>query len=134
MITPTPGRIVWFTPAARDTSLKHDDKTQPLAAIIACVHDERTVTLSVIDQRGVPHPRPSVALLQDDDQPSPLGYYAQWIPYQAKQAEKAAGPRREARELAINRLSPENRDSDSYLKEVARIAHFIENGTVEAAA
>lgn len=86
MILPTPGRVVWFTPAVHNDS-RHD-KSQPLAAIVSYVWHNRMVNLSVIDQNGTQHAQTSVALLQDGDAPHEGGYYAQWMPYQIGQAKK----------------------------------------------
>lgn len=86
MITPTPGRIVWFTPFSGDAEITSDG-TQPLAAIIAYVWNDRLVNLSVIDQNGNHHARTSVQLLQDEDV-SYGGATAQWMPYQVGQAKK----------------------------------------------
>ena len=93
MIKPTPGRIVWFTPADDDHLLTRIDRSQPLAAIVAYVWNDRLVNLSVIDQHGSHHPRTSVTLLQDDEVSGSDGHFAQWMPYQrdaAKMYEAAA--------------------------------------------
>ena len=82
MIKPTPGRIVWFTPADDDHLLTRIDRSQPLAAIVAYVWNDRLVNLSVIDQHGSHHPRTSVTLLQDDEVSGSDGHFAQWMPYQ----------------------------------------------------
>lgn len=86
MIHPTIGRVVWFQPAkAEHTPLK----SQPYAALVACVHSDRMVNLGGFDANGQPFSACSVTLLQDDDAAPAGGYYASWMPYQTKQAEKA---------------------------------------------
>jgi hypothetical protein len=87
MIKPTPGRIVWFTPSTSDDT--RSDKSQPLAAIVAYVWNDRLINLSVIDQHGMHHPRTSVQLLQDEDVGNEGGYFAQWMPYQKGQSPAA---------------------------------------------
>jgi hypothetical protein len=94
IIKPTVGRIVWFYP---DESFKglnpqynYLDKTQPLAAIVTYVWDDRCINLTVFDQASVPFARTSIILRQEDD-PKPEGYsYAEWMPYQVGQAKKHA--------------------------------------------
>ena len=88
MIKPTIGRVVWFQPADDDHLLTRIDRSQPLAAIVAYVWNDRLVNLSVIDQHGSHHPRTSVTLLQDDEVSGSDGHFAQWTPYQVGQAKK----------------------------------------------
>lgn len=85
VITPTPGRIVWYWPAPND-GIPAVNK-QPLAGIVASVHDDRRINLSVIDAYGNHHSRSNVLLLQDGDMPGP-GSFAEWMPYQKGQAAK----------------------------------------------
>jgi hypothetical protein len=86
MIKPTVGCVVLFTPARADD--KRDQKSQPLAAIVACVHGDRSVNLTVFEQSGRPSPAGylNVPLLQDDDEPREGGFYCEWMPYQKGQA------------------------------------------------
>lgn len=80
MITPTIGRIVWFTPPwNRD---ERRDTDQPLAAIVVYVYSDREVNLVVFGQDGYTEPRIGVSLLQDDDGIPTDTCYAQWMPYQ----------------------------------------------------
>lgn len=76
MIEPSNGRIVLFGP-------------EKLAAIVTHVHSERMVNLCVFSPEGIPIPRTSVPLLQDEDE-APIGThsYCQWMPYQKGQAAK----------------------------------------------
>lgn len=87
-IQPTPGRIVWYWPSANDgvPSLPG----QPLAAIVASVHTDRRVNLSVIDSYGNHHARGNVSLIQPDDiRPQPGSFnFAEWMPYQIGQKAK----------------------------------------------
>lgn len=88
MITPTIGRIVWFTPQKR-----HDlkgDRLQPFAAIVVYVHDDRRVNLAAWDQDGNPCRYVDVTLVQDDDE-KPEHRYAEWMPYRVAQAKKHEG-------------------------------------------
>lgn len=91
MIHPTPGRIVWFHPngITLPPNFAYSDSEQPLAAVIAYVHSDRMVNLSVFDQNGMGYSLADVTLLQDDDA-TPNGFaYAEWMPYQKGQAAKA---------------------------------------------
>lgn len=88
MISPTNGRIVWFTPASNAATADFAPGTK-LAAIVAHVHSDRCVNLAVFDANGVAHSRCSVTLLQDDDAAPDGGYFAEWMPYQIGQAKKA---------------------------------------------
>jgi hypothetical protein len=49
-ITPTPGRIIWYTPGTNDGITRNG--TEPLAAIVAAVLADGTVNLAVFDARG----------------------------------------------------------------------------------
>lgn len=89
MIQPTPGRVVWFHPNAAYPNIAQHDRSQPLAAMVAYVWSNRMVNLSVIDQNGASLAVTSVQLLQDDDVPHVGGAYAEWMPFQKGQAEKA---------------------------------------------
>lgn len=84
MIVPTPGRVVWFTPA----TAHHTDPKQPWAALITYVWSDRMVNLAAFDQNGCAQPKTSVTLLQDDDAKPEGGYFCSWMPYQVGQAKK----------------------------------------------
>jgi len=87
MISPTPGRVVWYMPGAERAALGGGDDV--LAAIVAYVHTDRLVNLAVFDVNGNVHSRTSVKLLQDDEQEDYLGQpHAVWMPYQKGQAAK----------------------------------------------
>lgn len=80
-IKPTPGRIVHYHPRA-DEGLPFIGG-QPLAAIIAAVHSDRMVNLTVLDANGHPHARQSVRLVQPADARSlTTGGYCEWMAYQ----------------------------------------------------
>lgn len=86
VISPTPGRIVWFYPAPHDGIGQIGG--QPLAAIVAGVHNDRLINLAVFDAYGNTQQRSNVTLAQpDEDRPS--GAHATWMPYQIGQAAKA---------------------------------------------
>ena len=87
MIIPTVGRVVWYRPNHAD-GIIHLDPTHPLAAMIACVLNERLVNLTVFDSNGTAFSRRSVPLLQDGDAASFRGPYCEWMPYQKGQAAK----------------------------------------------
>jgi hypothetical protein len=84
MIRPTVGRVVWYRPNGRE-ELNVLDPAQPLAAIVAFVHGDKMVNLSVIDHVGQRHAVERVVLLQEGDNPS-AGHYCEWMPYQKGQA------------------------------------------------
>lgn len=89
MITPTPGRVVWYVPAPTESSnFCKPGNDDPCAAIVARVWGDRMVNLTVFDANGLTHSRTSVQLLQDDDTPNGPSY-AMWMPYQKGQAAKA---------------------------------------------
>lgn len=87
MITPTVGRVVWFTPYLAERFNDH----QPWAAMVTRVWSDRCVNLGGFDPNGNPFARTSVTLLQEGD-PIPTGnaMYAQWMPYQIGQAKAQA--------------------------------------------
>lgn len=89
-IAPTIGRVVWFHPSEStgEASFALHGNDQPYAAIVAHVHSDRLVNLTVFDANGVPHSRTSVELVQDGDAIPGHGYYCEWMPYQKGQAAK----------------------------------------------
>lgn len=95
IITPTPGRAVWYYPSQDEINAKQfacNDPSQPLAATVAYVWGDRMVNLSVLDQNGNQFRRTSVALVQPGDEPKHTseGPFATWMPYQIGQAKAAA--------------------------------------------
>ena len=87
IIQPTVGRVVWFTTGVDHGFSKHD--SQPFAAIVTYVWNDRMVNLAAFDHNSVPLAFTSVTLVQEND-PKPEGYYAEWMPYQVGQAKKHA--------------------------------------------
>lgn len=85
VISPTPGRIVWFNPAPHDGLATMNG--HPLAAIVAGVHNDRLVNLAVFDAYGNTQQRSSVQLVQPGDA-VPDSAHATWMPYQVGQAAK----------------------------------------------
>lgn len=81
MIKPTIGRMVWFH---QDGSLPED---QPNAAIVAYVHSDRLVNLTVCNSNGKTYAETSVLLYQGDTD-RPASRYCEWMPYQQGQAAK----------------------------------------------
>lgn len=108
VITPTPGRVVWYWPAANDNIPALSG--QPLAAIVAAVHSDRYINLSVIDAYGHHHSRQSVFLVQPDDEAIPESR-AEWMPYQIGQALKNA---EQSQEVTMAE------DGDSLAEQLAR--------------
>lgn len=95
VITPTPGRVVWYHPSQDEINAAQfacSDPSQPLAATVAYVWNDRMVNLSVVDQNGNQFRRTSVALVQPGDEPKHTseGPFATWMPYQIGQAKAAA--------------------------------------------
>ena len=86
VVTPTPGRVVWFYPF-RDDEIP-DYMGTPLAAIVAYMWNDRLVNLMVIDLDGMPVSRRKILFLQEGDA-VPGNSHACWMPYQIKQARKA---------------------------------------------
>ncbi len=86
MIIPTVGRVVWFWPALKDENEPKAER--PFAALVAYVWGERMVNLAVFDHNGKHESHTSVPLMQDEDRPPHLGYFASWMPYQIGQAKK----------------------------------------------
>lgn len=85
MIKPTRGRVVLFTPAKSDHLMSGDE---PLAAIIAHVHSDTVLNLTVFDAFGRVHARPSVELVQEGEKKAPGTAFAEWMPYQKGPAAK----------------------------------------------
>lgn len=90
MIKPTVGRVVWYTPTKDEHGMYQFPclSGQPLAAIIACVHTDVMVNLTVFDANGEPHGVCSVDLIQDGQPKPDYGRYCEWMPYQKGQAAK----------------------------------------------
>lgn len=96
IITPTVGRKVWYRPCPNDlvgpvpmTVVGHADSRQPLDATVIAVLGDRMVNLLVTDACGKQFPVLSATLLQDGDLIPANGRYAEWMPYQKTQADKA---------------------------------------------
>lgn len=89
MIKPTIGRIVHYHQNGSSRSPLCYDLGQPHAAIIAFVHTDIWVTLTVMGHDGVARPIASVQLVQPGE-PTPIpGHdYCTWMPYQMGQAAK----------------------------------------------
>jgi hypothetical protein len=87
VITPTVGRIVWFTPSALQIAAGVSKQEQPLAAIVTYVWSDHMINIAFWDSHGMPYSATSVPLIQDDE-PKPDGFYCEWMPYQKGQAAK----------------------------------------------
>jgi hypothetical protein len=88
IIQPTPGRVVWYHPDEHMAQARFAS-APTLAAIVAFVHSDRMVNLTVLDALGNTHSRTSVLLVQDGDTAPDGGEYCEWMPYQKGQAAKA---------------------------------------------
>jgi hypothetical protein len=91
MISPTPGRVVWYHPERQHS--------EPWAAIICKVIDDTHVNLFVISDDGVCFPKQMVTLVQDETAAPARTDYAEWMPYQKGQAAKAEEAEKELEEL-----------------------------------
>ncbi|VIO73882.1 hypothetical protein [Bradyrhizobium ivorense] len=93
IITPTVGRVVWFIPNEHDP-IHVAGNTEPHAAIVSHVYNDRLVNLGALDRNGGNHARIRVVLVQDGDEPpltsngSGPASYCVWMPFQKGQAAK----------------------------------------------
>ncbi len=81
----TPGRIIHFHASEHDGIARLNG--QPLPAMIAGIHNDRLVNLSVCDAYGNWQPRSSVVFVQPGDN-KPDHAHATWMEYQIGQAAK----------------------------------------------
>lgn len=95
MIKPTVGRKVYYRPSTDrhdedDEMLTHvvDGVTQPLDATVIAVYADDVINLSIFDIHGHLFSRRNVKLIQEGDRAPSMGRYAEWMPYQVKQAAK----------------------------------------------
>jgi hypothetical protein len=89
MITPTPGRIVWFYPDVNDGRTRDSSGFVPLAAMVAKVIHERCVNLTVSGDDGTTYGAQNIVLLQEGFKlADPDRAYAEWMPFQKGQAAK----------------------------------------------
>jgi hypothetical protein len=90
MIKPTVGRIVLYHPHDLDGG---DVNDQPHAAIVAHVHSDRLINLTVFNENGSVYSRQGVTLVQGDEAEAgltvPSSDFAEWMTYQKDQAAKA---------------------------------------------
>ena len=84
MISPTVGRIVLYY---ENGKTQFDANEQPEAAMVAYVHSDTMVNLSVIDHNGGQFAATAVFLYQGDGD-RPQSAYAEWMAYQKGQAAK----------------------------------------------
>lgn len=81
MIHPTIGRKVWFRLNGAALPFDVFQVEQPLDATIVCVWNDRMVNLRITDHGGASHSVRNVTLQQPGD-PTPPGFYCEWMPYQ----------------------------------------------------
>lgn len=88
---PTVGRIVYYVPHSNVAQVGFHAPAagEPLAALIAAVHHDGTLNLSVSDAEGYPHNRLDVPLFIERNEGPEGGNFAYWMPYQIQQAAKA---------------------------------------------
>ena len=92
LIKPTVGRVLHFFPSSMymaSRKLAFGDPSQPLAAVIAYVHNDKMVNLTVWDQNGLQFDVCSVPLIQEGDTVPLCSFYAAWMEYQKVQTLKA---------------------------------------------
>ena len=99
VISPTPGRIVWYTPAPHDGIATRNN--QPLAALVADVHNDRLVNLAVFDSYGNTQQRSNVTLVQPGDAKPDGAAHATWMPYQVSSAGVGQAAKHQAVETAV---------------------------------
>lgn len=97
MIKPTVGRNLYYQPGpgeefeiTQHPARADEAMAQPLHAHILYVHDDRHVTLEVVDHIGNRHVRGDVMLYQDGEPVDRGSEYCYWMPYQQGQAKVAA--------------------------------------------
>lgn len=105
MIEPTVGRVVWYRHPAENSPIPQLGDP-PHAAIVAFVHSERLVNLTVLAHNGRPYPMADVLLLQDSDVPPVAAPYAEWMPYQKGQAAKTEALQAQAAAQASKPAEP----------------------------
>lgn len=89
VIAPSIGRVVWYWPSQVDNENGYIfSGGQPFAALVAYVHTDRLVNLSVFDMHGRHFAKQEVVLVQPVDKPQVklAGGYCEWMPYQIAQA------------------------------------------------
>lgn len=94
IIKPTIGRKVWYRPHESDAMV--NSQHGMLDATIVEVWDDRLVNLVVFDANGFHYTKTSVQLVQEGDNASVYGGYAEWMPYQTGQAAKTEALEKEA--------------------------------------
>jgi hypothetical protein len=88
MIKPTIGRIVWYHPPSSELDTAFVPAAAICAAIVAYVHSDTCVNLTVFDANSNSRPKTSVTLVQEGDDAVPEAGYCEWMPYQKGQAAK----------------------------------------------
>ena len=90
IIKPTPGRVMWYRPVGSGATEQAIPTLydEPLAALVAGIHNTERVNLLVIGADGSLHPRQYVRIVHEGDVISEGESYAEWIPYQIGQAKK----------------------------------------------
>lgn len=97
MIKPAVGRNLYYQPGpgeefeiTQHPARADEAMAQPLHAHILYVHDDRHVTLEVVDHIGNRHVRGDVMLYQDGEPVDRGSEYCYWMPYQNDQKRQVA--------------------------------------------
>lgn len=83
-IVPTIGRVLHYVPNAGEP-LNQRMPNQPMAAIVAFVHNEHLVNLTIFDHEGNPYGRTKVVLVQPGQEAPAGSAYCQWMAFQIGQ-------------------------------------------------
>ena len=86
MISPTIGRVVWYSPAFVHR-IPGEPNDQLFPALVTYVWNDRMINLVAFTANGTPFGVTSVTLVQEGDA-SPIERFARWMPYQVGQAKK----------------------------------------------
>ena len=132
IIKPTVGRVVLFHPSknAVDPGFSRHAEGEPYAAIVAHVHGDTMVNLSVFDANGVTHSRTSVTLVQGDADAPAYGFYAEWMPFQKGQAAKTEAIKKTAGAQAPNEYrQPTQREQLEYALVSGAASHLAQRPT-----
>lgn len=86
---PAVGRKLWFFHSKLAAGQFANDGVQPLDATVCYVNEDGTVNLSMHDMYGKQQALLGITLVQEGVSKEGLDYWCEWMPYQAKQHEKA---------------------------------------------
>lgn len=108
MIKPEVGRHVHFYNAG------WVEGDQPLAAIIAKVHDDRNINIAAFDDYGNNFPQAGgVPLIQPEDETPEFGPYCKWMPFQVQSSGGVADALNAARDVGEDDRADEINNADT---------------------